>query len=305
MRVPGRVWIPLALLASLIAGTIADRPEPSPAIQIGGYRVLSADFHLHSGLWSGGTLTPWGLVLEAERQGLDVIALTAHNETADARVARAFSRIAGGPVVLIGEEVTSATQDLIAIHIDSTISPKLSLPDQIEEVHRQGGLAIAAHPVGRDRTQYADVLQAIDGAEVCHPAQWERDDWAADLEQFKASTPAMPIGSSDFHFMGHPGSCRTFVFARDATEPAVMVALREHHTVVYLPNGHVYGDPELVKLADAAGLQQRAQAYTRARGSLLDWVSRVLALLALFGIAASLRSPASRRVPAGLEFPLP
>jgi hypothetical protein len=250
-------------------------------------------------------LTPWGLGLDAERQGLDVIAWTAHDETGDARVARAFARIAGGPVVLIGEEITSATQDLIAVHIESTISSKLPLPQQIEEVHRQGGLAIAAHPVGRYGSQYAAVRQAIDGAEVCHPAQWERDDWAADLERFKASTPAMPIGSSDFHFMGHPGACRTFIFARDATEPAVLEALRAHRTVVYLPNGHAYGDPELVKLGEMAGLPQLARAYTRARGSVLDWVSRVLALVALFGSVVSIRSPASRRAPAGLESRLP
>ena len=65
MTVAARVWIPLALVAALVAGTVADRPEPSPAIRIGGYRVLSGDFHLHSGMWSGGTLTPWGLVPEA------------------------------------------------------------------------------------------------------------------------------------------------------------------------------------------------------------------------------------------------
>jgi len=52
---------------AIAAGTLADRPRPHPPLTIGGYRVLAADFHTHSSLWSDAALTPWGLVLEAER----------------------------------------------------------------------------------------------------------------------------------------------------------------------------------------------------------------------------------------------
>ena len=83
------MWPPrlsaLLLVLAIVAGTLADRPRPNPPLMLGGYRVLAVDFHTHSSMWSDGTLTPWGLVLEAGRQGLDAVAITGHNETWDAR----------------------------------------------------------------------------------------------------------------------------------------------------------------------------------------------------------------------------
>ena len=60
------------LVAAIAAGTAADRSRENPSVTIGGYRMLAVDFHTHSSTWSDGALTPWGLVLEAQRQGLDV-----------------------------------------------------------------------------------------------------------------------------------------------------------------------------------------------------------------------------------------
>ena len=90
---------------AIAAGTLADRPRLNPPLTLGGYRVLAVDFHTHSSMWSDGALTPWGLVLEARRQGLDAFAITAHNETWDAHVGQRFSRLVGGPIVLVGEEI--------------------------------------------------------------------------------------------------------------------------------------------------------------------------------------------------------
>src|SRR5439155_27325658 len=57
------------LITALAIGAAIDRPVARPPLSIGGYRVLAADFHTHSGAWSDGALTPFGMVLEAERQG--------------------------------------------------------------------------------------------------------------------------------------------------------------------------------------------------------------------------------------------
>jgi predicted metal-dependent phosphoesterase TrpH len=297
-----RAWIPIVLLVSIAAGSVADQPPDRQPIVAGPYRVLSADFHLHSGLGSGGTLTPWGLVTEAQRQRLDVIALAGHNQTWDSHVARVFTRFVDGPIVLVGEEVTSRTQDLIAIGIQDTISPSLSLREQIEAVHRQGGLAIAAHPGERFGAAYqrAGVMALLDGTEVCHPIIYGIEGSAKELADFAAGTGAMPIGSSDFHWSGRVGSCRTFIFV-DVDRPndrGVMDALRAHRTVVYGLNGRAFGDPALVRLADAAGLRDVAAGYWRDQGGVLDWISRLTAGAGLLGIAFVTRSLASRRAAA-------
>ena len=275
-----RWWIPAALLMALVAGTIADRPRDRQPVTAGEYVVLSGDFHLHSGLTSGGTMTPWGLVGEAIRQDLDVVAITGHNEAWGGRAARTFSRFVDGPIVLAGEEVTSPTQDLIAVGIHSTVSPNLPLVDQIAEIHRQGGVAIAAHPIDRFHRPYIDTgaVTAIDGTEVCHPVIYERQGAAEELIAFASRTSATPIGSSDFHASGRVGMCRTFLFATEATERGVLQAIRDHRTVVYATNGRAFGDPHLVQMADGLGLRDVAAEYTHARGGVLDWISRLGAL---------------------------
>jgi hypothetical protein len=290
------LWIFAALLASIAVGTLADEPIARKPLRVGAYQVLSGDFHLHPALGSGGSLTPWGLVTEAQRQGLDVIAVTGHNTTWDARVAHAFSRLVDGPIVLIGEEVTAKTQDLVAVGIERTISPFLPLRDQIEEVHRQGGVAIAPHPTARFQAFYdgSGATALIDGTEVCHPLIYGIAEGASDLASFASRTPAAPIGASDFHASGRVGTCRTFIFVDEPTERGVLAAIRAHRTVVYGYNGRAFGDPDLVRQADAAGLRDVAARYTAAQGSALDWVSRIAAVGALIGLAITMKSRASR-----------
>src|SRR5262245_13208623 len=87
----------LFILAAIILGTFADPPQPNPPLQIGGYSVLAADFHVHSHPFSWATLSPFDTVAEARRQRLDVIALTPHNHVWVAKVGRWFSKLTSRP----------------------------------------------------------------------------------------------------------------------------------------------------------------------------------------------------------------
>ena len=113
------------IAAGILIGTISDRPRAHDTIMLGGYRVLAADFHTHSSTWSDGTLTPWGMVIEAWYQGLDAIAITGHRQTQDARWGRWFSEKIGGPIVLIGEEIPEIPQHVIAVGIHATVDAAL------------------------------------------------------------------------------------------------------------------------------------------------------------------------------------
>jgi len=140
-------WLAPALLAgATIVGTAVDRVPPRDTIVLGGYRVIAADFHVHSSTWSDATVTPFGLVLEAQRQGLDALALTGHYQTLDAKWARWFSERIGGPTVLVGAEIPEKLHHLVAVGIEQAPDGRLPLVEQIADVHRQGGIAIAAHP---------------------------------------------------------------------------------------------------------------------------------------------------------------
>jgi predicted metal-dependent phosphoesterase TrpH len=282
------------LAASVIVGTAIDRPPAPNPIALGRYRVVAADFHTHSSTWSDGALTPWGLVLEAKYQGLDAIAITGHRQTHDAKWGRWFSEQIGGPTVLIGEELPEIPHHLIAVGITETVDSSLDIAAQIAEVHRQGGIAIAAHPGEMFWRGWEPVLDRLDGTEICHPAIDSYAEAQTIFERFAQKTRAAAIGSSDFHGFGRLGMCRTFVFARDTSAAAILEAIRARRTVVYGRNGQAYGDPELIRLAAADG---RLPVVGRPdfSPSPLDRVSQVLGLAGLAGLIATFgRSRAAR-----------
>src|SRR5262249_20286231 len=117
---------------------------------------------------------------------------------------------------------------------------------------------------------------------ICHPVIYARDSAQHDLELFLARAPLTAVGSSDFHGLGQMGVCRTYVFARDNSEEAILDALRAHRTVVYGRNGRAYGDPMLVHLV-AEDRRLKDAATGNSRGGLLDWFSRFAGVVGLAG----------------------
>jgi len=291
MTIPRGLSVGL-LVAGIVAGTTGDRPPRREALLLGGYRVLAADFHIHSSTWSDGALTPWGLVLEAERQGLDAIAITGHNQVSDAKVGRWFAATTGGPVVLTGQEVLAPGHHVIAVGIERTVDSRQDVARQVGAIHEQGGVAIAAHPVASFWQGFdAPATARLDGAEICHPLVYGHDEGQRELEQFATRGHFAAIGSSDFHGLGRMGMCRTYVFAADATARGILDALRAHRTVVYGEKGRVYGDPSLVQLA-ATQPALHQQAVEDSAPSALDVVSRLFGLAGLASLVLT-RSRAS------------
>lgn len=268
------------ILAATIIGTVTDRPRPRAPETLGGYRVVAADFHTHSSTWSDGSLTPFGLVLEARHQALDAIAITGHRQTLDAKWGRWFSERMGGPTVLIGEELPEIPQHVVAVGITETVDSALPVAGQIDEIHRQGGIAIAAHPGKAFWDGFAPVMDRLDGTEVCHPAILEYPKFRLELEEFAARAKnAAAIGSSDFHGPGRMGLCRTYVFARDNTAEAILEAIRARRTVVYGRDETVYGNPELIRLAEADGRLRELAKPSYPPG----WGGRISQLLGIGG----------------------
>jgi hypothetical protein len=267
------------ITAAILIGTIGDRPRAHETVMLGGYRVLAADFHTHSSTWSDGSLTPWGLVIDAWYQGLDALAITGHRQTLDAKWGRWFSETIGGPIVLVGEEIPEIPQHVIAVGIHTTVDSALPVGEQIDEIHRQGGVAIAAHPGEFFWPGFEPVMDRLDGTEVCHPYSFAYPGAHHELEEFARRADAAAIGSSDFHGPGRLGMCRTFVFVREATAAGILEAIRARRTVVYGgPELKAYGDPEMIRIAEADG-RLRKMASADYPMSLLDRLSQI------FGIA--------------------
>lgn len=280
---PRVAWGLMAI--AVVSGAAADRVPARAPLMAGGYRVVAADFHTHSSYWSDGAQTPMGLVLAAERQQLDAIAITGHNQVSDAKVGRWFSALVGGPTVLVGQEMLGADHHVIAVGTEHMIDLP-TVDAQVAEVHRQGGIAIAAHPMPEFWPGFsAAAKQQLDGAEICHPLVYGNPKAMPAFEGFREGQSFAAIGSSDFHGLGRIGQCRTYVFATDNTAPAILDAIRARRTVVYAPGGTTYGDPALAALiADRPEL--RAIATVDPPASVLDWLSRVAAMIGLVGLVS-------------------
>jgi hypothetical protein len=252
------------LTAALVAGTRRDRPPPrGPAVILDGYQVLAVDFHVHTHPLSSATLAPWDVVTEAQRARLDAIAVTPHNHIWTARVARWFSSLVEGPIVLVGEEISASQCDLLAVGIDRTIGWGRRAVRTIGDIRRQGGIAVAAHPLPGDWPGCDEAIARLDGSEIVHPVVFGSDENAAALRAFNARGEMAAIGDTDFH-IGQFGMARTYVFARERSAAAIIEAVRARRTVVY-DRGRAYGDPTLVQLAADDGRLPRMAAETAPR----------------------------------------
>jgi predicted metal-dependent phosphoesterase TrpH len=269
-------------LVSITAGTMADQPTASAARIVGGYHALAGDFHLHSFPSTWSTLSPIDTVLEARHRGLDVIAMTPHERTWAGKLGNWFTRQIAGPIVIVGEEITAPRYHLLGVGISKTVPHGGPLADAIASVHAQGGVAIIAHPYFMDwLADDAPELKALDGAEIVRPETLASEDSATRLRAFFARGSFTAIGSSDFHGLGPMGFARTWVFAREATAEGVIDALREGRTVVY-GRDRAYGNPELIALAEQAGLPHDVPPLPLP--GTLAWFSRIGILIALAAV---------------------
>lgn len=280
------------LLVGLVIGTVVDRPLPPRAPpRRGPWVMLEGDFHVHT-RFSDGFLFPIDAVLEAERQGLDVLSITEHNTAWPGLMAAAYAARYSDVIALSGEEVTTRDYHLIAVGLERSIPGGMPVEDTLAAIHAQGAVAIAAHPVKMYWETYAPVLSELDGAEVLHPLvrgrriapAWNPEDLRAFWAQLAAKRARpLAIGSSDFHFLSAFGACRTLIFAKERTAASVLEALRAGRTVVVLEGGERVGDPELIALMQPADAPRASASDYAPRGA-LDQLGRVLGLLGLLAL---------------------
>jgi hypothetical protein len=271
-------------VAGVAAGSWLDPGPRTAPERVGDYWVLAADFHVHA-FPGDGALPPWEIRAEAQRRGLDVVALTNHNQRMAGHIDRWWSGARTDPLVLAGEEITSRHYHIIAIGITRTVDWDQPAAAAIADVHAQGGVAIAAHPSRVFWEGYdAAAAAALDGAEIAHPLIIGSGEARRELLEFwrraRAHHPDLaPIGSTDFHARSPIGLCRTYVFARELTEAGVVEAVRSGRTVAYDPQGHASGDPSLVQVAE-----RRWQAATAVLPEDPSWPEMLSVMTALVGL---------------------
>jgi predicted metal-dependent phosphoesterase TrpH len=172
-----------------------------------------ADLHIHTIYSYDGTASVPAVLARAKQVGLDVIAITDHDEIKGALQAFELAPKFGIEVIP-GIEITTAEGDLLALFVTETIEPGLSLIETIVKVGEAGGICIAPHPMAKGmgmnslsaRTivqalRHPDAHRILIGIETYNATALDREsNYRA--QALLAEHPGIAqVGSSDAHIL--------------------------------------------------------------------------------------------------------
>lgn len=190
-----------------------------------------ADLHLHTTA-SDGSASPKRLLEHVERRtDLDVVAVTDHDTLDGALEARRIHDAGTYRFDLVlGEEITSTAGHILALFIEKPVPKELSAEETIRRIHKQGGLAIAAHPMLVLRYIDPDMLTAdgvgadvllseqFDGIEIVNGSPIMKDENARARLLNRTVLFRAETGGSDAHILEAVGKGYTLFPGRTATD---------------------------------------------------------------------------------------
>jgi len=128
-----------------------------------------ADLHLHSIYSYDGTASVPAILKHAKQIGLDVIAITDHDEIAGSLKALEIAPVYGIEIIP-GTEVTTAEGDLLALNVAEKVERHRPLIETILKVRELGGFCIAPHPMaggfGMKSLSAYSILKALRNPDV-------------------------------------------------------------------------------------------------------------------------------------------
>jgi len=149
---------------------------------------------------------------DARRRGLNVLAITDHNDTAGAFIAQKYAKKFDDIEVIVGDEIMTDQGEVIGLWLTETPKKFMSPEETVDVIHEQGGIAIAPHPfsVHVDGMQEKIFDLPIEGFEVMNGGHPDRySNWFAQriMDAYPGKWAAM--AGSDAHSLWTAGCCWT------------------------------------------------------------------------------------------------
>jgi len=217
--------------------------------------------HVHTSASFDSLASPEAQVRAAASRGLTHLAITDHDTIDGALAARAFVERESVPVtILVGQEVKTASGDLIAVFLTEAIESGLAPADAIAAVRAQGGLVGIPHPFDKFRGSLLagspeEAADAGEDADASGPAAL-----APLVDWVEAHNARIMVGD---------GNERAAAFAREHELPGVAVS--DAHSTLEVGVAYVAldGDPStpaglLAALPEAELVTGRATYFVRA-----------------------------------------
>ncbi|MCI0556684.1 MAG: PHP domain-containing protein [Anaerolineae bacterium] len=128
-----------------------------------------ADLHIHTIYSYDGTASVPAVLTQARKLGLDVIAITDHDEIAGSLKALSLAPRYGVDVIP-GIEITTSEGDLLALNVTEKLERDLPLIETVLRVGELGGFCIAPHPmaygIGMKSLSAYSILRALRNMDV-------------------------------------------------------------------------------------------------------------------------------------------
>ena len=201
-----------------------------------GGELGKADMHLHT-LYSDGTASVQAVLDHVERStDLDVVAITDH-ERIDGALRAAEIHAAGDYSfeLVVGEEITTRRGHVVALFITERVPALRPLPETLERIHDQGGIAIAPHAMapltpslGRGSLLFThestDPRHRLDAIELMNPSTAGRSRRAARRRLNDDVLRVAAVGNSDAHVLEGIGTAWTWFPGSTADEYRAAIA---------------------------------------------------------------------------------
>lgn len=122
-----------------------------------------ADYHIHSNYSDGKPTVEEILEYAENKTDLDVIAIVDHDTIEGVQKALELTKLKKYRFdLIVGEEVSTTDGHIVGLYLSSKIEPGKSAQETVDEIKRQGGIAIASHPFQHTRFSN-DQMVTMDG----------------------------------------------------------------------------------------------------------------------------------------------
>ncbi|TMB97395.1 MAG: PHP domain-containing protein [Chloroflexi bacterium] len=174
-----------------------------------------ADLHVHTSFSDGMAEARELLDYVQEQAQLDVLAVTDHDDIRGAWLAReAWAKGNYTFDFVLGVEATAIEGHVLALFIEEPVPTLCPVAELLESVHRQGGIAVAPHPMNWLTRSLGEAalrraVAGLHGIETanCSPGSGVRRRRALELN--RAELRLAEVGGSDAHFLDFVGGAFT------------------------------------------------------------------------------------------------